>query len=564
MLKTIATLLAFSSFSLAHPQHQLDYVIVGGGISGLVVAEQLSQNPKVRIAVLEAGLDGTNEPLVNTPLFAPLLTETEYLWQFRSQPDPNLGGLTPFTRQGRALGGGSAVNYMAYCRSAASVYDEWAEISGNDGLRFDNLLADFNATTRYQEQDLTYGTHVNTSAYGRGPLEITSLSDDMDWTLQFTEAMKDTLGLPQVDLNTGVGLGVTSGPAAIKASNRTRSYALPAFGWRMANRPNVQIMHGAWVSKIHFADKRATGVRFHSSADNSTHDVHAKEVILAAGAISTPKLLLLSGVGPQNDLRNLSIPVVLDRPEIGSNLYNHHFSVMAYEAYPEVETLSKYMQNQTFSQLSNQSYARDASGILGQTDAPFAVARAPNDTVSGTQPCPTDRGQLLYQLVNGALLSGGPNVSTMSPFVALVQPQSTGHLRLNSSDYRIDPIIYSNYYGAPEDKAAMLHGYKELRRIMQHPSLAKVIKSEIYPGANVTSDADLWKAIQDTAQTFHHPLGTVAFGKVLDASWRIKGLQGIRVIDSSTLPTPPTCHIQASVYAVAHRAAQDIKRDDGC
>lgn len=582
--KTVCALLALSSLASGRQRDQLDYIIVGGGIAGLVVAEELSQNPNVSVTLLEAGPDGTNEPMVNTPLLAPLLTETEYLWQYTSQPDPNLGGRAPTAGQGRALGGGSAVNYMAYCRAAPSIYDEWAAISGNRGLRYENLFQDFKATTHYQEQNLTYDPRLNASAYDHGSLQIAATSDTMDWTLQFTKAMKDALGLPQVDLNGGDSLGVTSGASSILASNRTRSYALTAFGWKMADRPNVHIRHGAWVSKILFENKQAIGVRYHDTKDNSTHELHAREIILAGGAINTPKLLLLSGVGPQNDLRALSIPLVLDAPHVGSNLYNHHFSVISYEAYPHVETLGKYMQNQTFSQQSNMSYAQNGSGILGQTSAPFAVAQGPNNTswggINGTyskkeeeEKEKNDRGQLLYQLTNGALIPGiGSNTSTLSAFVALIQPQSTGSIRLNSSSYRIPPLINSNYYGHPSDKSLILHGYKQLRRIMQQPCMTQhVVQREIFPGPLVADDDDegLWKAIQETAQTFYHPVGTCALGNVVDGrNWRVKGLEGgLRVVDSSTLPSPPSCHLQASVYAVARRAARDIRRDDddeGC
>ena len=336
----------------------------------------------------------------------------------------------------------------------------------------------------------------------------------------------------------------------------------------MEGRPNVQMLSNAWVSKIGFCGQRASSVTYHSSMYDSAHTINPKEIILAAGALNSPKLLMLSGVGPRDHLEELGIPVVADIPAIGSNLHDHHSSVLEYEVTQEVQTSWQYTQNTTFVAIAKEEYARDGSGPLGQSGGgPFAMARVPDivfDTVNDTfhPSLPPDRAHLLYQVGNAAFVAGSPNTSIISPFVALVQPEAAGYMRLNSTNFRDDPLIYSNYYGSPGDKAAILYGYKMLRKVMQHKRVAEVVVKEIFPGANVTSDEDLWDAIQKSARSFHHSLGAVALGKVLDTSWRIKGLDGIRVVDSSTFPSPPTCHLQATVYAYAHHIAEVIKRDD--
>lgn len=559
------------------PEHRpLDYVIIGGGVSGLVIAEQLSRDPSINIIVLEAGPDGTDEPLINTPAYTAQLevaSGTRYIWNFTSQPDPNIAGLKPPLAQGHAWGGGSAVNYMQYCRGAPSVFDEWAEVSGggggggNDGLRWKSLLHDYNATAHYKEVPLGYDPAVNSSAYGHGPLEVTVAEDTQGFALRLVDAMKETLELPEVDLNDGDGIGVTTGPKTIRASNRTRDYALEAFGWQMFNRLNVQMIHNAWVSKIGFSGKKATNVTYHSN--DSVNTLHAKEIILAAGAINSPKLLMLSGIGPASHLQDLSIPVVADMPSVGQNLYDHHFAVLEYQVTQSVETAFQLTQNSTFRRFAEEEYSRNGSGPLGVLGSlPFAVARAPDrifEAVKDTfhPSLPADRGQLLYQATSGSLLSTLPNVSLISAFVALVQPEASGYLLLNSSDYRDDPLIYSNYFGSPGDKAAILYGYKTLRRIMANRHTADVIVKEVFPGANITSDEDLWRAIQQSARSFHHVLGSVALGKVLDQNWRVKGLEGLRVVDSSTFPSPPTCHLQATVYAYVHHVAGVIRKEDG-
>ncbi|CAK3866747.1 Glucose-methanol-choline oxidoreductase [Lecanosticta acicola] len=548
---------------------EIDYVVVGGGVAGLVMAEQLSRNPSVHVVLLEAGPDGTNEPNINTPAFAAQANvNTRYVWNFTSQPDANLDGRTPALQQGHVWGGGSAVNYMAYSRGAASVFDQWANISGIESLRWSSLFNDFKATSRFTSDPQKFNSYIDESAYGNGPLEVTVGGYTFNFSLKWADALHEVLRLPFVDMSDGKGLGITFGPATIRASNRTRDYALEAYGWQMANRPNVQLIDNAWVSKIGFSGKRATNVTYLSSVDDTVHTICGKEIILTAGAINSPKLLMLSGVGPKDHLESKGIPVIADIPAIGSNLYDHHFSVIEYEMIADVGTSWQLQNNATFATINKEEYAKDGGGFLGVPGGGYALERVPdavfeavNDTFHPS--LPADRGQLLYQYVPAPFLPNAPNSSIISPFVALVQPEATGYIRLNSSDFRDDPLIYSNYYGSPGDKAAILYGYKKLRQVMQNPSAAQSVVREVFPGANVTSDADLWKAIQQSATTFHHPLGAVALGKVLDEEWRVRGLQGLRVVDSSTFPTPPVAHLQAVVYAYAHHAAGVIRERDG-
>lgn len=549
----------------------VDYVIIGSGPAGFVLAEQLSQDPNVTIVLLEAGPDGTHAETINVPAYAPFNTNpvaTQYVWNLTSQPDPNLAGQTPALAQGHTWGGGSAVNYMDYCRGAPSVFDEWAAISGDEELRWESLLDDFKATTHYVSAPSDLQEIVNASVYGHGPLEISHQSALNGFDPHYADALKAGLYLPEIDLNQGSpAIGVSLGVETIRVSNRTRDYALQAYGWQLVDRPNVKMIHNAWVSKIGFEGKRATHVTYLSAFDNETYAVKAKEVIASAGAIGSPKLLMLSGVGPGDHLQDLGIPVVADIPDIGSNLYDHHFSVLEVEVTPDVQSVWQLLYNATDTAITQAEYANHGKGPLGATDSgSFAIARVPdsvfeavNDTFHTS--LPADRGQLLYQYATAAFLPG-PNISIISPFVALVQPEATGYIRLNSTDFRDDPLIYSNYYGSAGDKAAILYGYKKLRSILQSSIMAPVVVREVFPGANVTSDENIFAAIQKSAQTFHHPLGTVALGKVVDSDWRIKGLEGIRVVDSSTFPTPPTCHLQADVYAYAHRAARKIKQTD--
>ncbi|KAL8727917.1 MAG: hypothetical protein Q9181_005530 [Wetmoreana brouardii] len=568
--------------------HQPDYVIIGGGPAGFVLAEELSKNSNTTVVLLEAGPDTAGIELIDVPGYAPRLLQTPYTWNYTCQPDPNLKGNAPWLHQGRGFGGGSAVNYLGACRGAPSVFDEWAAISGDDGLRWESFLNDYKSTVHYTEQTLDYDPYVNASAYGDGPIELTSPTDNLGFVLQLVSSFMSVLGLPLVDLNDGTGIGVTTGTQTIRASNRTRDYAPQAFGWQLAGRPNAQQLYNAEVTKIGFDGTRATSVTYVNPVDNSTKTLHPKEIIVTAGALNSPKLLMLSGIGPADRLKSLGIPIVADIPQIGQNLHDHHFSLMEFEVTSELETLWQYTENATFAAIAEQEYRKNGSGPLGVPNgAAFAVSRIPdsvfeavNDTFHPS--LPADRGHLLFQYSSSTLQATTPNVSIIAPFVALAQPETPGHMSIASADYRDAPLIYPNYYGSAGDKAAILYGYKQLRKVVSDPAISPVLVKEIYPGANVTSDADLWDAIARGSSTFHHPvglplcsltlvggtnkvtqLGTVALGTVVEGkSWRVKGLDGIRVVDSSTFPTIPTCHLVATVYAYAYHAAQLIKEQD--
>lgn len=490
------------------------------------------------------------------------------MWLYLSQPDPNLGGIQQNLAQGKCLGGGTGVNAMLYCRGAKSVFDEWAEISGNEGLKWDSMFESFKATTHWtDEASIDYEQSINISSFGDGPLEISRQRELYTFDEPFFNKLKEQFGLPEIDSVSGVGIGVSQAVESIRASNRTRSYAYNTFGYLANNRPNFELHHNAWASNIGFTNKTADSVTYNDTLTGKMHTIHAKEIIVTAGTINSPQLLMLSGVGPADSLRKLNISVVQDVPEMGQNLYDHHYAVLEYETIPGVDSVWQWHDNATEAPIERERYAQNGGGLLGTNDGDvFGALRLPDSVFEGKgtfhTSLPADRPQMIYEYATTPFLPNGPNVSLVAAFAAVVQPESKGHVELASADYRDAPLIYSNYWGTAADKAAITYGYKELRSIMNSDELKQYTIKEVFPGANVTSDADIWKAIQQGSQSWHHPVGTTALGTVLDANWRVKGLKGLRVVGMAAAPKITTCALQATAYAIGHRAALDIVAAD--
>ncbi|KAK7937317.1 uncharacterized protein PG986_014185 [Apiospora aurea] len=548
----------------------VDYVIVGAGPAGLTLAEELTRQSRARVVLLEAGASGDTNPSVQTPgIF--FQATYQYNWPYFSAPDPNLGGIAPNLVQGRMVGGGTGVNAMLYSRGSASVFDEWARVSGNRGLAWNSIYEAFKATTHWtDEPSIHYKQPINTSAFGKGPLEISRQRELFPIDTPFVSTFADKFKLPEIDLVSGGGIGVSQAVESIIARNRIRSYAHNSFGYQAAGRSNYRLITNAWVAKINFRGAAADSVTYNDTTTGTMRTLRAKEIIIAAGALKAPQLLLLSGVGPADALRALGIPVVKDVAGVGQGLIDHHMAIMEFEAAPGEPSGWQYDYNATFRAQATAAYARDGSGWLGtQGGDPYVGARLPGSVSPSSaylRNLPQDRAHVAWGYSNQAMLvdnnQGVPNVSTVSGYAALVQPESRGSVTLASADYRAAPIIRSNYWGTPAERAAIIWAYKQLRSVFQSRDMARLAPRELFPGANVTSDADLWSAIQKSSSSWHHPVGTTALGTVLDANWRVKGLKGLRVVGSSAAPQIPTCPIQAAVYALAYVAAADIKRAD--
>lgn len=430
------------------------------------------------------------------------------------------------------------------------------------------MLESFKATTHWtDEPSINYEQPINTTMFGHGPLEITRQRELLTMDKPFANKLQAQFKLPEIDFVSGVGIGVSQAVESIRASNRTRSYAYNTFGYLASHRPNFELHQGAWVSKIGFTHKTADSVTYNDTQTGEMRTIYTKEVIVTAGTINSPQLLMLSGIGPARSLRKLGIPVVHNVPAMGQNLYDHHYAVLQYQAIPETDTVWQWHDNATRAAIERERYQRNGDGLLGTNDGDvFGALRLPDSVFEGKgnfhPNLPPDRPHMIYEYATTPFLDGSPNVSIIAAFAAVVQPESKGYVTLASADYRDAPLIYSNYWSSESDKAAMLYGYKELRSLMQSDELKRFTTTELFPGSNVTTDDAIWAAIQQSSQSWHHPMGTVALGTVLDANWRVKGVKGLRVVGASAAPKMTTCATQATAYALGHRAALDIVAAD--
>ena len=488
----------------------------------------------------------------------------EYDWNYTSIPNENLAGNKVEISQGRVFGGGSAINGMAYCRGASSVFDTWANLSGNPGLAWHSILQDFQETTKYSFQETGEPVYVNTTGFGNGPIQVSQSSGTTGFDDPFAQALQSQFDVQQVDMTDGTGIGLDLGLSAIQAGTRVRSYARNTIGSQIIDRPNLRLVNSAWVNHIGFLNLTAVNVTYVSALDNNTYTIKSNEIIISAGAINTPKLLMLSGVGPAAQLSSYGIPLVSDIPAVGTGLYDHAFAVVEAEVDSDIVTFWQVQSNSTESAMAQREYSANSSGPLGWNNGfVYAAFRLPDSVWDGINSShyinmPADRPHILVEY--STVPFKADNRSAVTVWASLVQPESSGTVTLSSANYLDDPLISTNFYGTPADRAAILYAYKQMRSMLQTNNKSLHIVDEFYPGAGFsTSDDDqMWSAIQNGTFSFHHPMGTVAMGQALERNWRIRGLNGIRVVDSSAFPSPPSCHTQSSVYAMANRAAKDI------
>jgi choline dehydrogenase len=524
-----------------------DYVIVGAGSAGCVLAGRLTENPSVRVLLLEAGPpDEADE--IHIPAALNLLFQSTYDWGYRTVPQDRAAGQSVYWPRGRVVGGSSSINAMIYIRGHKHDYNTWRDEYGCDGWGYTDVLPYF-----IRAEHNSRGSSVYHG--GSGPLSVVDPKFKSASTTAFVQAATATGAVANPDFNGPNQDGV--GFYQLTQKEGRRFSAADAYLHPAVHRPNLTVQTDALATSVLIEGGRATGVRYLHRGDE--HVAHAEaEVILAGGAVNSPQLLMLSGVGPADHLREHGIRVIADSPGVGANLSDHPI-VTALWSTPGVRSLAELAgpKNLFRWQLTHSGpmttnvaqaggFARSLVG-LPAPDIQWHVLPVPFR--NGGLADPTDRG--------------------MSVLVTLIDVHSRGRISLRSADPRHRPAIDPAYLSDPEDLEALVRGIEMVREIAAARPLAKLVKNELAPGADVRSDAELRDFVRRDVTTIYHPVGTCAMSGesqldasrlpgVVDTELRVRGVQGLRVVDASVMPTVPRGNTNAPTIAIAERAADLI------
>jgi len=526
-----------------------DYIIVGAGSAGCVLANRLSADPDRRVMVIEAG-GRDSHPLMKLPFaFMKLQFSPRLNWDYWSEPEPGLEGRKLWLPRGKCLGGTSSINGMVYSRGHPGDYDEWAAL-GAIGWSWDEVLPYFRRSER---------SWRGASAYhgGDGPLTVSPI-DTSGPIFDATMATARNLGLKVVDDQHGPETGEGFAPPEVTVDRGRRASTATQYLHPAARRPNLDIVTGALVTRILIEHGRAVGVEL--AGRDGRHVIRAgREVILAAGAYNSPKLLLLSGIGPADELRALGIDVAADLPGVGRNLQEHPLTGISYHLNRPVG----YENALRFDRLAL-TMARYALGIESHsTQLPvtsFAFMRTRDgldrpDIKANIYPTRLDARVWFPGIRRGA-------GHAMSVFAVLLRPESRGTVRLRSADPAAPPEIRINMFQDARDLATMRRTIHMLRDFFAAKPLGELVGGEIMPGASVRSDAEIDAYHRQSAVLAHHASCTCAMGTgddaVVDPELRVRGIEGLRVADASVMPRVVGGNTNAPVIMIAEKAADLI------
>ena len=521
-----------------------DYIIVGAGSAGCVLAARLTADPDVKVLLLEAGPE--DDALeIHAPAALNRLFQTTYDWNYRTVPQHRAAGRRIYWPRGRMLGGSSSMNAMIYIRGSRHDYQTWRDDHGCTGWTYADLMPYF-----LKAEDNSRGA----SAFHRqgGPLKVTDTPYHSTATEAFLEAAAEQGAERNPDFNAEKQEGV--GWYQVTQHKGRRWSAADAYLRPASTRPNLTIRTNALVTKIQIANDTAAGVSYLHNGELRTEHANA-EVILAGGAINSPQLLMLSGVGPADHLTSVGIDVLVDSPGVGANLGDHP-AVPVVWGTPKVKGLWEHAGPAGAArwQLTHRgpltSNVSESGGFVKTDDA---------------LPAPDLQWHVLPAEFRDEGLAD-PARRAMSILVTLVDVASRGRITLGSADPRHRARIDPGYLSDPDGKdlAILLSGVKRAREFATATAMAKVTQNELAPGTPLKTDNELTQYVQQSLCTLYHPVGTCAMGgnsrkaSVVDPELKVRGVRNLRVVDASVMPTVPRGNTNAPVIALAERAADLI------
>lgn len=525
-----------------------DYVIVGGGSAGCVLAARLSEDPAVRVALLEAG-PADRSIWIHLPIgYAKTMWHADYNWRFHTEPDPNMNGRKIYWPCGRGLGGSSSINGLIYIRGQREDYDTWREL-GNEGWSFEDVLPYFKkAESNDRGESRFHGS--------AGPLSVSSIHRRHELIDAFIAGALET-GVPRSDdFNAEAQEG--AGYYQLTTSRGLRCSASVAYLRRARKRRNLDILTNAHVRCIEFDGRRAVGVRY------IRHGVEQavrckREVLLCAGAIQSPKILQLSGIGPASLLSRHDIAVVHDLPSVGEDLQDHLQVRLIFRCAKPITTNDQLR--------SLRGRARIGLEWLLFREGPLAVGINQGGCFMKTLKESRSPDVQFHVATLSADMAGG-QVHPFSGFtlsVCQLRPESRGRIRIRSRDPFAGPSIEPNYLSTETDRRVAIAAIRSARKIARTRAMEGYAAEEKLPGLKFETDEELLEFVRNSGATIFHPAGTCRMGRdsmsVVDERLRVRGVGGLRVVDASIMPRLVSGNTNAPVIMIAEKAADMIKTD---
>jgi choline dehydrogenase len=529
-------------------QPEFDYIIVGAGSAGCVLADRLTASGEHRVLLLEAGPEDRN-PWVHIPLgYARLFKNAKLNWMYQSEPEPELNGRQVYQPRGKVLGGCSSINGLVYMRGQKEDFDRWRQL-GNAGWGFDDVLSYFRKAEHQQRgADEYHGVG--------GPLAVSDPTEPHPLCDAFIAAAGQ-VGIPRNDDFNGASQE-GAGYFQMTARNGLRCSAAVGYLRPARRRSNLTVVTEALASRILFDGRKAVGIEYRR--DGAIETAHASgEILIAGGAYNSPQLLQLSGVGPASLLRQLGVHVIADMPGVGHDLQDHPQVRMVFKCRQKV-TLNDDMRSWFRMGLMGAKLLLRRKGML-TVSAGYAGAFFRTDPRLSTP-------DVQVHFINFSTTKMGERLHPFSGFMAsicVLRPESRGSVTIKSADPAAAPSIRLNYLSTEADRRSMIGGLKQLRRVMQAPAMQPFLEAEHEPGPAVSSDAEWLAHCRERTGTIFHPSCTCRMGSdptaVVDPQLRVHGMENLRVVDASVMPALVSGNTNAAVVMIAEKASDLILAD---